>query len=262
MSFIDNLRDGYEKTISRGQLPLFETFQKLSQFTLCDQKAGDILKAIDMLQAHHCDFAIGRGEPSNAIAPSSVTDLFSSDIGTSGQILVGHKDFMIEINDVFFNLKLRQYIDSKFDCGEKYDHLSDISNYNDFVSICVESTMAFQHFYKVTASMMIQQNFPTIMLQYLDQFVFDVKLRRANAEDFYRMYDDSLYNYVKIANEINEETESAEYEIVVEMLQNLKWKCLHRFVIVVTHFKRFSFLLGNSSLCNDDFNNSALGRRS
>lgn len=215
-----------------------------------------------MLQTHRCDLAIGTGKPLNAIALSSVTDLFSSNKGTSGQILVRHEDFIIDINEVFFNLKLRQYIDSKFDGVEKYDHLADISNYNDFVSICVQSKVAFQHFYKVTASMMIQQNFPTIMLQYLDQFVFDVKLRRTNADDFYRMYDDNLYNYVKIVNEMGEETDSAEYEIVVQMLQNLRWKCLHRFVVVVTHFTRFFHLLGNSSLCNDSSNNSVLGRRS
>lgn len=150
---------------------------------------------------------------------------------------------MVEINDVFFDLKLRQYIDFKFDRIEKYDHVSNVSDYNDFVAICVQSTMAFRHFYKVTARQMIHHNFPPIMLQYLGQFIHDVKLRRISVEDFYRMYDDDLYNYVKIVDKISGNSGSSEYDIVVDVLENLGKKCFYRLVVVVTHFQKFAHLL-------------------
>lgn len=92
---------------------------------------------------------------------------------------------------------------------------------------------------------MIQHNFPPIIQQYLDQFIYDVKLRRTNIEDFYRMYDDDLYNYVKIVSEIGENSESSEYKIVVHILESLREKCFYRFVVIVTHHKRFAFLLNN-----------------
>lgn len=150
---------------------------------------------------------------------------------------------MIEINDVFFDLKLRQYIEFKFDRIEKYDHVSNVSDYNGFVAICTQSTMSFRHFYKVTARKMIEHNFPLIMLQYLNQFIHDVKLRRNSIEDFYRMYDDDLYNYVKIVNGISEDSGSIEYDIVGDILENLRAKCFYRLVVVVTHFQKFAHLL-------------------
>lgn len=150
---------------------------------------------------------------------------------------------MIEINDVFFDLKLRQYVDFKFDRIEKYDHVSNVSDYNDFVAICVQSTMAFRHFYKVTARQAIQHNFPPMMQHFLDHFIHDVKLRRISAEDFYRMYDEDLYNYVKIVSEISGNSGSSEYDIVVNMLENLRAKSFYRLVVVATHSQKFTHLL-------------------
>lgn len=120
-----------------------------------------------------------------------------------------------------------------------------MKEYEDFVSICVHSTVAFRHFYKFTAKAMIEYNFPVAMQKYLEQFVYDVKLRRSNVEDFYRMYDDDLYIYVKIANEIGAHSNTSEYRAVVMMLELLRAKCFLHFVVVVTHFKRFAFLLNS-----------------
>lgn len=235
---------------------MFDTYQKLSQFALCEQKTGDILKAIEMFQpirsnqqkhvvaAHKlkgiCQRNIctiqGVGVGSTLI---NTLFPFSNDLGRSGQILLKHKNFMTEINEFFLNLKLRQYIEFKFDRIDGYDHITHVSDYNDFVAICMQSSMAFRHFYKHTANAMIQHNFPSTMQQYLDQFISDVKFQRINIEDFYRMYDDDLYNYVKIVNEISNSSDLNEQEIAVNMLQDLREKCFLRFVVVVTHFNRF-----------------------
>lgn len=246
VNFIDSLRDVYENTISTKKFPLYGTYVKLSQFTLCNRNTADIVKAIEILQPTQCNQLKHVIEPAKGIHESynGANDInahyFSE---TKGQILLKHRDFMIEINDVFFDLKLRQYVEFKFDCIEKYDYVSSVSDYNDFVAICVQSTMAFRHFYKVTARQAIQHNFPPIMLQYLDHFVHDVKLRRMSVEDFYRMYDDDLYNYVKIVSEISGNRGSSEYDIVVNMLENLRAKSYYRLVVVVTHFQKFAHLL-------------------
>lgn len=54
INFIDSVRNVYEKTISTRKFPLYDTYLKLSQFTLCDQNSGDIMKAIEILQPIRC----------------------------------------------------------------------------------------------------------------------------------------------------------------------------------------------------------------
>lgn len=136
----------------------------------------------------------------------------------------------------------------QFDHIEKYDYVENIAKYNDFVAICLQSTVAFRHFYKITANTMIEHNFEPTIQNYLNQFISDVKIRQNTIENFHRMYDDDLYNYVKIVDEMNcDNSKSREYQIAIDMLQNLRDKSFCRFVVVVTHFKKFSFLLVNNN---------------
>lgn len=55
INFIDNLRNVYEKTVSHPEaFPNFSTYLKLSQFSLSELNAADIMKAIEILQSTGC----------------------------------------------------------------------------------------------------------------------------------------------------------------------------------------------------------------
>lgn len=70
INFIDSLRDVYEKTISMKKSPLYGTYVKLSQFTLCDQNTADIVKAIEILQPTQCNQQKYVTEPHKGIRES------------------------------------------------------------------------------------------------------------------------------------------------------------------------------------------------
>lgn len=54
INFIDSVRGVYDRTISNRKLPLYDTYFKLSQFTLCHQHSADLVKAIEILQPSRC----------------------------------------------------------------------------------------------------------------------------------------------------------------------------------------------------------------
>lgn len=143
---------------------------------------------------------------------------------------------MVEVDIIFFELKLREFIEYKYNSVDKYNPQKYIQPFNDIVAICMASSMAFRHFYKITAELMIQYDYPAMMQQFVDQFIEDVRTREYDIERFYRMYDDDLYNFVKIVSELDETMDSGEFEIVANLLKYLKTKCFFRFVVIVTHF--------------------------
>lgn len=71
--FIDNQRAMYEKAISKYEFPLFDTYRRLSQFTLCDQSTADILTAIQLLQP------MQQHRPNDAISSTGGTKQFNGD---------------------------------------------------------------------------------------------------------------------------------------------------------------------------------------
>lgn len=97
---------------------------------------------------------------------------------------------------------------------------------------------------------MIEHNFPEQMQLFLNEFLFDIRLRKETLDHFVEMYDDELYNYVCILKEIvyGDATQQSNIEpgkspLALDVLNHLKKKSFENFVIVVTHFKDFLYLL-------------------
>lgn len=82
---------------------------------------------------------------------------------------------------------------------------------------------------------------PQQMQTFVDQFIFDVRLRQPSAEDFCQMYSDDLYCYVKIVTELCSDSNRSSIEVMhtSSILENLRAKDLMRYVIISTHFQKY-----------------------
>lgn len=141
-------------------------------------------------------------------------------------------------------------LDDMYRCVESYSIEDEQDTYIRGLSICSSSPKAFQHFYSITATIMINSNFPDSIQTYLDRFLFDVRLQKQSISDFSHMYDEKLYFYVKIItdvlysdNDSNDDKSMIQNDIVRCLLMNLRYKDYTRFVILTTHFQSYRYLL-------------------
>lgn len=147
------------------------------------------------------------------------------------------------MNQDFFYSKLLLTIDDIYQNPTCYNF---DSNYVHILSICSKSKVAFQHFYKRTATMMLQYNFPANVQKYLDQLMFDIRIQLPSIEHFCEMYSTDLHFYVKLMSYSSSGTMSTDVKLntlVKNLLLNLKCKNYLKFVILTTHFKHFSNML-------------------
>lgn len=149
----------------------------------------------------------------------------------------------IEMNRDLFYLKLCQTFDDLYKHSDKFEL---DSGYVRLLNICLESSLAFQQFYRRAAQTMIECQYPEHIQNYLDQLLCDIRIRRSSTQQYYRMYSDDLYFYVQLvdhacsdSNSNNQNTNS----IVTGLLLKLKSQDFLRFVILTTHFKTYRNLL-------------------
>lgn len=166
------------------------------------------------------------------------------------RIIVSCNRFSIEVNEVYFYLKLRRMLDDMYRYVENYSIENEQETYIRGLSICSSSPKAYQHFYQITATIMINNNFPDSIQTYLDRFLFDVRLRKQSISDFAHMYDENLYFYVKIITDVlysdsdsNDDKSVIKNDIVRYLLMSLRYKNYTRFVILTTHFQSYRDLL-------------------
>lgn len=163
------------------------------------------------------------------------------------RILISGPNFKTPVNETYFNIKIRQLFERMYTSVESYDIVEQQINYIRAAALCSKSSKAFQYFYDITQQLMIDNNYPAAMQTYLDRFLFDVRLQMPSIDDFCQMYEPNLYYHVKILTDFqygkcNLSNDSAG-EIVRSVLVHLKCKDLRRFVILVTHFEAFRYLL-------------------
>lgn len=141
-------------------------------------------------------------------------------------------------------------IDNMFQSIEDYQVIDNQQNYIRLLTICTESSKMFQHFYKLTAKQMIESQFPDSIQAFLKQLLFDIRIRKNNYAEFNRMYDDDLVFYVEIISEFFYGCDDSQAidggsqnPIICDILKNLRRKDFQRFVILITHFDQFRYLL-------------------
>lgn len=225
---IDLLKSKY--SLAEGSEPLtFDDFLELAEFTFNDETTENLIAAIEHFEPMSHKFGTDFNEHKK-------------------RIILKCRCFAFEVNKDFFYSKLRQTIDSDFQHPDNFKHID--SNYVRLLNICTKSKLAFQHFYRRAATIMMQHRYPDTMQDYLDQFVFDIRVRQPSLEEFYKMYAEDLYFYVKIINELDSsdsESQTAESvkdnPLVYNLLLNLQSKDLIRFVVLSSHFKRLQYLL-------------------
>lgn len=144
----------------------------------------------------------------------------------------------IEMNQDLFYLKLRHTIDDTYKQSSNFEL---DSNYVRLLSLCSESRLAFQQFYRRAAKTMIEFHYPENMQMYLDRLLCDIRVRQSTTEEFYSMYSDDLYFHVQFVDHSCSDENTN--DIVEGLLVKLKSENFLNFVILTTHFKTYRHLL-------------------
>lgn len=228
--FMDAIKAKYDKNTRPDCLLTIESYKSIANYSLHSESINDILKCVDYFAT-------------------------SDETSNGRRLLLKHKDFQIKISSTFFYQKLRQFIAKNFYKIECYNTMNMEINYSGFLQICHRSREAFQFFCRYTARKMIEYDYPTSMQCFLSDFVFDIRLRKGSLSEFFKMYEDELLNYVLIISEIlynsgggdedgtDEAANIGSNPFILDMLRHLKQNKFENFVIIVTHFKEFSYLL-------------------
>lgn len=153
-------------------------------------------------------------------------------------IIIKYQNIIFDVTQDLFYLKLKQTLDNIYQIPDDYKI---DAKYIHALNICLSSKSTFQHFYKQTALLMIKHLYPLNVQKYLDQFIFDIRIRKSPT-DFCQMYEDDLYFYVKIATDPNFSLDSHNKGrnlnyLGHSLLNNLRSKDFVKFVILRTHFK-------------------------
>lgn len=224
ISFIEGLRRKFSKHFISNENQSFENSYILSQFRLNEESTEKILRCIALFSA--------------PLAEDSPAE----------KVFLKSRSLIYEISGPFFFAKLRQLIEEHFQKIENFDSVDDVFMYDRMVSLCERSPIAFRSFCDATVNLMVSENFPSKLQLFLSRFVSDVKLRKNSLEEFYKLYDESLYIYVKLVNEFDGRNDEEERGIITDLLKYLKEVEYKSFVIIVTHFSDFNFLLKENML--------------
>lgn len=161
----------------------------------------------------------------------------------TGSVIMKYQDIIFAVTQDHFYLKLKQTMDDMY---RGIDDYKIDANYVHALNICLSSKSTFQYFYRHTALLMIEHLYPLNVQNYLDQFIFDIRIRKSPS-DFCEMYGEDLYFYVKLATDANFGSDSHERDENLNylghtLLGNLRSKDLLKFVILRTHFKVYRSL--------------------
>lgn len=103
----------------------------------------------------------------------------------SGSVIIKHRDIIFDLSPDCFYLKLHQTI---ADIYKSIDDYKIDTKYIHVLNVCLASTSTFQHFYRHTALLMVKHLHPLNIQKFLDQFIFDVRIRQTSRDIFCRMY--------------------------------------------------------------------------
>lgn len=251
---MDAIKEKHGKYTVNDQLFSIDSFRTIVLYSLTDETPEDILEYIKYFQTNKTSMSLFMNQKNKLLYIILFWYFFSTD---HSQLILSHKNFMIRITSTFFYHKLRQFIENKFQTLDCYDTMNPEIHYSSFISICHQSKEAFQFFYRYTARQMIECKFPEQIQLFLNDTLFDIRLRKESLDHFFEMYEDGLQNYVIILGDIvyNSYSDSepqqrnnkiAQNSIALKVLNHLRTKNFEDFVVCVTHFKDFLYLLNEN----------------
>lgn len=255
VKFIEHLKLSYGGRTGTFGTPSFDICLRIAKFRFDDESTERLLDLIK----HFESSKINQSDPGSLshLDLKPIVKTFSDAIryyyfsDVSNVILVSD-DFTVEVNEVYFYTKLRQMIDDMFLYPEDFDLNDNYPTYIRLLTICKESPKMFQHFYRITAKKMIQWNYPENVQAFLTGLLFDIRIEKTTYAQFIQIYDHDLYFYVKMICEVlygqndSENGNVGENPVVCDVLTGLRYRDFERFVILVTHFPDFRYLLVQS----------------
>ncbi|XP_055309183.1 uncharacterized protein LOC129573040 isoform X2 [Sitodiplosis mosellana] len=158
----------------------------------------------------------------------------------SESVIIKYRDIIFEVNQDFFYLKLHQTIAEMYQSPDDYKI---DTKYIHVLNVCLTKS-TFQYFYRHTAQLMIKHQDSRDVQKFLNQFIFDVRIRQTATDNFCQMYEDDLYFYVKIAIDARFNSDSHQRDedlnyLGQSLLNNMRSKDLLKFVILTTHFESY-----------------------
>lgn len=147
---------------------------------------------------------------------------------------IQYRNIAFHVNPDLFYLKLHQVVDNMYAHPDDYK-IDD--KYLHVLNFCLDSKATFQHFYNHTAALMTEHNYPLNVQSFIDQFIFDIRIRQASVDVFSQMYEPDFYFYVKIIIDENLN------HLGNHLLKHLQHKNYRKFVILCTHFEVYRHLL-------------------
>lgn len=156
-------------------------------------------------------------------------------------------DLLSDVYPSFLDSKITELLQE----GTVNDKLDEIlikynENYLHFIDICQSSKKIFQSVTEIIKNRQIHEKFPEFLQQFLTFYLTDIKFRLTIRE--YRiLYKDSLINLVIILEGLKSSGNDEKLnEIVVrELLVGLKNDNYDDFIIIVTHFPSFLYLIND-----------------
>lgn len=160
-------------------------------------------------------------------------------------IIIKYGKIAFEVNQDFFILKLYQSVDDIYKHPDSYKI---DKTYLQMLNVCLKSKLVFQHFYSRTALTIMKYECSPSIQKFWDQFIFDIRIRQSSIEHFCKLYSDDLYFLVKIlcdvcfCSDFRTNDKSVDY-LVRSLLRNVRSKDKLKFLIITTHFNKYSHLL-------------------
>lgn len=269
---MEGLKQDYGKsTVTMDSAP-FETYFRIATYRFDSESTENLLAAMECFKSPEssklCFLILERAFEFSLLEFSLLFEILSkvlifflkplfffySPSSASHSILICGPDFKATVNQAYFNIKLRQLFESMFSSIHSYDLIEQQATFIRSVALCTKSSLAFQYFYTRTEQMMTAHAYAKEIQSYLDRVLFDIRLGVDTIDDFCQMYEPALYFHVKMLTDFQygrcNSSNDAAGEVIRALLINLRCKDSRRFVILVTHFDAFRYLL-DEALADD-----------
>lgn len=162
-------------------------------------------------------------------------------------VALRYKDFLIEINQVYFTTKLNELIEELYETPDDFNVQEHDYLFRKLIKICGQCRSVFQHCYHHIARKMIEYHFPPEIQHFLDQFLMAIKASKSK-EEFIELYakDSKLHGIIEL---FQLESLDNEGQILIEnLLRTMRESHFEVFVIAVTHFNNYKHLLDNKKM--------------
>jgi len=233
--YMDSIQEGFQHCTRMEHSMLFEHHQMIANFSFTSQNFQIVRQCID-----HFTETNSENGANNFLMPAVENN-------DNPKVALRYKDFLVEINVVYFATKLKEMIEDLFQTPQDFDLTDNDFLFKKLAYICDQYTPAFRQFYRHIARQMIEHHFPNKIQVFLDQLLAEIKSNKSKNDyiDLYAEEGSKLYTAVRTIDQA--EFMGADCRVLVEgLLRKTRRSNVEDFVIAVTHFNTYIHLLGDA----------------